>query len=564
MPKASVAPNGHRADRITLDTELYRFSRHYQDRMTLGDAAQGTAVLGENGSGKTSSLRTIARGFLNAGMGGVVLCVKADEYDAWRELAAETGRTADLIEFAPGKEAFNFINQEITGHTEPPIENLVSLLSEAGGVMKGKADDDFWMRAAKQLLRSIITIVYCARGSITIPDLYTAMANLPQWSDSTDQAEKDEWLQSSPLGEMIDNAQLPHPDLPASVEYVMKEWTSRDRRTNAGISLNLSEMMDVLRRTPLVDTLGGKTTISPDACREGKIIVLNVPVKTMGDVGRICQVIFKLSAQRAFERVTTGRPVFLWVDECQYMTSPNDTLFCSTARSARVATVLITQNLDIWKAEAGGSQLAEKRIQGLIGVLATKILFLNSHAATNTFAADLIGKEPQERKSSSKQRGRSSGRLSSSSSESKSETVDYICPPVEFQNLLYGGSRHGYLCSGIVFKTGRRWSSTKRFLTAYFDQKRRLHLHRTVWLWLSAVGMVAAGSVVGWLSLAGNLDLPREVPRWIWVKPRAREIYIFLAMHGPQVYPAIAALIVGLSLFLLMRNMGTLTCARER
>ena len=132
------------------------------------------------------------------------------------------------------------------------------------------------MRAAKQLLRSIVTIVYCARGRHHHPrPLYrdgelAAVVRFDRRGGKTRQ-----WLESSPLGEMIDNAQLPHPDLPASVEYVMKEWTSRDRRTNAGISLNLSEMMDVLRRTPLVDTLGGKTTVSPSDCREGKIIVLN-------------------------------------------------------------------------------------------------------------------------------------------------------------------------------------------------------------------------------------------------------------------------------------------------
>lgn len=564
MPKASIASSRSRADNLTLNTEIYRFSPYFQDRMTLGDNAQGTVVFGENGSGKTSSLRTIARGFLKAGMGGVVFCVKNDEYDEWRKLAAETGRTDDLVEFAPGKEAFNFINQEVAGHAEPPIENLVSLLSEAGGVMKGTGDDDFWMRAAKQLLRSILTIVYCARGGITIPDLYTAIANMPQWSDPTDQAERQAWLDSSPLGEMIDNAQLPHPDLPASVEYVMKEWANRDRRTNAGISLNLSEMMDVLRRTPLVETLGGKTTVSPGECREGKIIVLNIPVKTFQEIGRIAQVIFKLSAQRTFERVTTGRPVFLWADECHYLSSPNDTLFCSTARSARVATVFITQNLGVWKTEAGGSQLAEKRIQGLIGVLATKMFFSNGDPATNTFASDTISKDTVERTSSSKQKSRNSGRLSSSSSESKSEAVDYLCPPVAFQRLLQGGSPHNYLCSGIVFKTGRRWSNGTGFLTAYFDQKRRLYVHQCVRLCLSALAMAVVGTLVGWLSLHGYLDLPRQVPRWIWVKPRAREIYIFLALHGPQIYPAVAAILAGLTLLVLTRNMGVLACARER
>ena len=114
-----------------------------------------------------------------------------------------------------------------------------------------------------------------------------------------------------------------------------------------------------------------------------------------------------------------------------------------------------------------------------------------------------------------------------------------------------------------MFKTGRRWSSGKRFLTAYFDQKRRLHGHRAIWLWLSAVGLVTAGALVGWLSVSGSLDLPRQVPRWIWIKPRAREIYIYLALHGPQLYPLIAAIFAGLTLFLLMRNMGALRCARE-
>jgi hypothetical protein len=562
MPTLTELKHIGRSDKLTLDTELFRFSRHGEDRMTLGEVVQGMLVLGENGSGKTSSLRTVARGFLQAGMGGVVVCVKADEFEAWQMLAAETGRAADLVEFAPVKQAFNFINHETKGQTEPPIENLVSLLAEAGGVMQRKSEDDFWMRAAKQLLRSLLTIVYCARGEITVTDLYTAMANLPQWNDNTDEAEKQEWM-NSPLGEMIDNAHLPHPDLPASVEYVMKEWANRDRRTNAGISLNLSEMMDILRRTPLIGTLGGKTTITPDACREGKIIVLNVPVKTMGEVGRILQIIFKLSAQRSFERLTTGKPVFLWADECQYITSPNDTLFCSTARSARAATVYITQNLPLWIAELGGGSAAERRIKGLIGNLPTKIFFLNSDQETNKWAADMIDKETQERKTKSRQEGRSSGRLSSGSSVSSAETIDYICRPAEFQKLQWGGSRWNCICTGIVYKTGRRWSNGKRFLIAQFDQKRRLHTHRAIWLWVSTTALVGTGVFVGRLSLAGNLDLPREVPRWIWFKPRLREIYVFLALHGPQIYPALAAIIAGLLLFSLLRNAGTLACARE-
>jgi hypothetical protein len=56
------------------------FSEYAADTWTLADACQGVAILGENGSGKTSaSDRHLARQYLKAGFGGLVLCFKTDE-----------------------------------------------------------------------------------------------------------------------------------------------------------------------------------------------------------------------------------------------------------------------------------------------------------------------------------------------------------------------------------------------------------------------------------------------------------------------------------------------------
>ena len=51
---------------------------------TIRHAVEGTHIFGGPGSGKTSgSGATIARAFLNAGFGGLVMTAKADERELW-------------------------------------------------------------------------------------------------------------------------------------------------------------------------------------------------------------------------------------------------------------------------------------------------------------------------------------------------------------------------------------------------------------------------------------------------------------------------------------------------
>ena len=63
-------------------------------------------ITGQTGKGKTSGPgRLLAKAYLRAGFGGLVLCAKVDEADLWRKYLGETGREADGIFF--GEDTMN-------------------------------------------------------------------------------------------------------------------------------------------------------------------------------------------------------------------------------------------------------------------------------------------------------------------------------------------------------------------------------------------------------------------------------------------------------------------------
>ena len=73
-----------------LDETLLFFEKY---PWTIRDSFEGTAILGDMGSGKTTgSGATLAKAFLKAGYGGLVMCKKIDEVDTWVRYARETGR----------------------------------------------------------------------------------------------------------------------------------------------------------------------------------------------------------------------------------------------------------------------------------------------------------------------------------------------------------------------------------------------------------------------------------------------------------------------------------------
>ncbi len=99
-------------------------------------------------------------------------------------------------------------------------------------------------------------------------------------------------------------------------------------------------------------------------------------------------------------------PIFLFADEAQFFVSSYDMEFQSTARSARAATVYITQNLPSLYARIGGRH-PQDVADALIGNFQTKIFHSNTDHRTNQWAADMIGRELKRRGSANWSEGQS-------------------------------------------------------------------------------------------------------------------------------------------------------------
>lgn len=83
---------------FNLDRTLFKFNG--SESFTIRQACEGTQIFGGIGSGKTSgSGAALAKSFLRAGFGGLVLCAKKDEVDTWKRYAEETNREKSLLIF---------------------------------------------------------------------------------------------------------------------------------------------------------------------------------------------------------------------------------------------------------------------------------------------------------------------------------------------------------------------------------------------------------------------------------------------------------------------------------
>ena len=170
-----------------LDTPLLRLSD--KDYFTLRDAAEGGAVFGAIGSGKTSGMKTLATAYLRAGMGGLVCCAKPDEVELWKRYAAEAGRSGDLVLFGEGGHGFNFLDYELRRQGMRGIgsvtECIMQIVEAEKVVMTSSGGGEpFWERSPRQLLNNTLPLLFAARGVIRMEDIVRFLGSAPQTPES--------------------------------------------------------------------------------------------------------------------------------------------------------------------------------------------------------------------------------------------------------------------------------------------------------------------------------------------------------------------------------------------
>lgn len=491
--KQRVSAEGREAG-WDLDAALCRWGP--DDAWTVRHAFEGCLIMGATGSGKSSgSGRLIALNMLKAGWGGLVLTAKRGERPVWEEYCEATGRSKDLVIFGSGNWRFNPLSHELqrAGEGAGLTENIVRLLTtilEAGehqNANGGQRDGEaYWRQAALQLNRNAVDLLSLARGEITVHDLYRVIISAPQ---SVAEFTSKEWQASSfcfaCLKEADARVKSPRQssDFEMVADYFCKEFPNLSEKTRSIIVSTFTSMIDVLNRGILRDLLCTSTNVTPEDAERGRILLIDLPVKEFGVVGTVAQVIWKYAFQRSLERRdvrTSPRPVFWFADEAQNFVTSYDMQFQATCRSARVASVLLTQNTSNFHAALGGNDKGQAETDSLFGNLNTKILHANSDAKTNEFSAALIGRSrvllssgnhsrPDETVFSSLTGLQPLGQ----SSSGFSETFEYEVQPSTFSRMRTGGPANGGVIDAIVFQSGRLFKATGRpWMKATFHQAR--------------------------------------------------------------------------------------------
>jgi len=470
-------------DTSVLDTPLVMLGEN--DPWTIRDSFEGVQVFGGTGSGKTSSAKTFAMAFLKTGFGGLVLTVKPEETKQWKEWCKEAGQEDDLIIIHPSNPYFfDFLEyeaQRLTGSDTQTMVSLFMLIIEIanGGSIKGR--EPYFELALRQMQTNAIDLLKCAGQIITVENIYRLIVTAPTSISRLGLSEFREksycFKCLSLASENYDKAvekgitELHFEDFDIAFLYWTNEFPNLAEKTRSIIVSMFTTTADAFIRgnlKKLFITDKDKIPAPPDLAREGKIIILDLPIKKWGNVGKIGQGVYKLMFQKAMERVPfTGnsKPVFVFVDENQFFINSYDLEFQQTARSAGVATFYLTQNIPNYYVSLGDD--GQNKANSLLGNLSTKIFLAQPDAATNEWAAKIFGESwALQTSSSSSFDHEDEPRMSANISEHKRHIIE----PIEFTTLLRGGPKNDYIVSALIHQIGRIWSSGENYLEAFFKQ----------------------------------------------------------------------------------------------
>lgn len=446
------------------------------DPFTIRDACEGVQIFGSSGSGKTSgSGRLLAQSYLRAGLGGLVLTAKAEETELWRKYAEETGRSDDLLIINPQSPyRFNFLEQELAhaGHGAGQTENVLQLfltLAEVSRRSKAKSTSDndaYWRDELQKLVGNAIDILRFADEPVTLQNVHQIIRDAPQKLEDVENdsfgetsfciatAKKATARQEAGLLPAIDEG-----DFDDVVAYWSEEFPAMHARHRTSAVGNFTGLSRRFLRGVLRELFCTSTNFGPQDCFDGKIIVLDMPLKTFNETGIFAQVLFKFCWQRAVERRRVdfnSRPVFLWADESQFFVNEYDCQFQTTARGFRVATVFLTQNLPNYHYYLGADRSAEALTDALLGNLSTKIFHHNTCVATNKYASELFGRDWRGKNSSSA--NYADGKVSHGIGH-HDELLNSV-EPREFTTLAKGGPKNEFIVEGIVHQGGRIFNAS--------------------------------------------------------------------------------------------------------
>jgi type IV secretory pathway TraG/TraD family ATPase VirD4 len=433
------------------------------DAITLRQLMSGVICFGETGGGKSTTFGAQARsGLLRTNAGFIVFTSKMGDTEDWIQACRREGREKDVRVFGPGHphrfDAFQYLWEAKGTRGSTLTDNVLAawdgLLEARNGGKSVQGSDPFWHLSVHDLASASITLLGTAGENISMGAIQRMISSAPE---SPDQVRSPEWQKESYVNALIDRSTSRKnltpsqtTDLAAAIEYWLNQFPRLDPKTRSGVVCTFSSMSNAFCRGLLAELFSaGGEQLTPEDSFDGRIIIIDMPVKEFLDVGLFASVLWKLVWMRAAERRDRNRfpkPVVLWIDEAHNLVTRYDALFQATARSADIVSVYLTQNKDSLRERLGGTT-GEAAIEALLANLATKVFLSNAHAATNAWAATLCGETWATRSNVTASLG-GEGNTSSSTVEMKRHLIE----PIEFMRLKKRGADG--IAEGIVFRSG--------------------------------------------------------------------------------------------------------------
>jgi hypothetical protein len=249
-----------------------------------------------------------------------------------------------------------------------------------------------------------------------------------------------------------------------TLEYWRTEFPNMASKPRSSIVSMFTSLADNLLRGELKQIMScepNEANFKPEDTFKGKVIILDLSIKKFRETGKMAQIIFKTIFQMAVERKrehvldkSKMRPVFLWIDEAQFFLTSSDVLFQTTARSSKICSVYLTQNLSNYLAFVN-SDREEATVNSFLSVLQTKFFHCQSDIRTNDYFTSLIGKTYQPHHSTTT--GYQDGR--DYTTTTKSHTLDYQILPWQLDQLAKGGPNNKYVVEAYLYQSGRTWGN---------------------------------------------------------------------------------------------------------
>jgi hypothetical protein len=459
---------------------------------TIRDLYSHLLIQGVTGSGKSSgSAKAVAKALLRSPCiaGGMVMCLKNSECDAWLRYHREMRCRKKIAILRPGGEhKLNPFRFEVEhGGSAAQTENLLHFLEESGQVLRrrrqggsGVDGGEFWQAEGDTLNRVTLDALLLAYGAADVADILKFIVRLPNTPDELGHESFLSGFANQTLKRSFLNAKSPRErhDADRGLDYVTKRFPRMGEKMRSGIVAHAVAHLDVLNAGMLWETMGHETTVSALDCFRDTWLIVDAPPATYGVVGLAMLALAKTHFQSCVARRQVGPDTpgtVLFCDESQMCLTDRDPGFLATCRESRCGVVFVTQTWDSYLAAYEGAQ-AEAKASVLYSQFATKCIHSLADSRSATAASELLGKHKEMLFSVSSER-RPYDPFASDWSETApggsagfQESWQYRLDPSYFTRLRTGGAANGYHVDGVWMQAGKDFGG-RGYLDVTFDQR---------------------------------------------------------------------------------------------